>query len=256
MKELLRQSGPGRAALAAARSFRGVYRYGGFAREFDRFKRMNATSARHMAVEWHDRYPCLDDRTATTGFDAHYTYHPAWAARVLAQTKPKRHVDFSSTLNFCSMVSAFIPTEFYDYRPADLHLPNLAMGRADLGKLPFETGSLESVSCMHVIEHIGLGRYGDPLDPDGDLKAIGELSRVVAPGGTLLIATPVGRERICYNAHRVYDHRKFAAMFSGLTLKEFALIPDEIGAEGMLVAPDPAVVDRQEYACGCYWFTK
>ncbi len=70
-------------------------------------------------------FPCLNDKTEYTPFDAHYIYHPAWAARVLAELKPEKHIDIASTLHFCSIVSAFIPTEFYDYRPARLNLNNL-----------------------------------------------------------------------------------------------------------------------------------
>ena len=56
------------------------------------------------------------------------------------------------------MVSAFIPVEFYDYRPAELSLSGLEFKHADLTHLPFADNSVESLSCMHVIEHIGLGR--------------------------------------------------------------------------------------------------
>ncbi|MGA2030503.1 MAG: DUF268 domain-containing protein, partial [Verrucomicrobiota bacterium] len=77
------------------------------------------------------------------------------------------------------MVSAFVPVKFYDYRPADLHLDNLACEHADLQALPFADCGIQSISCMHVVEHVGLGRYGDPLDPNGDLKAMNELERVL-----------------------------------------------------------------------------
>ena len=144
---------------------------------------MLAKGPRRFAATWGDRFPCLDDRTGTTGFDRHYVFHPAWAARILAQTRPVEHVDISSALIFPVLVSAFIPVKFYDYRPADLQLNNLTSEHADLLALPFPDGSIPSLSCMHVVEHVGLGRYGDPPDPDGDLKAIAELKRVVARGG-------------------------------------------------------------------------
>ncbi|MBA2687956.1 MAG: DUF268 domain-containing protein, partial [Gemmatimonadaceae bacterium] len=139
-----------------------------------------------------DLYPRMTDATATTGFDRHYVFHPAWAARILAETNPDQHVDVSSTLYFCSLVSAFIPLKFYDYRPANLNLDNLTSESADLLALPFPSGSVKSLSCMHTIEHVGLGRYGDELDYDGDLKAMAELERVLAPGGNLLFVVPVG----------------------------------------------------------------
>jgi hypothetical protein len=102
-----------------------------------------------------DLYPCLKDKTQETYFDRHYIYHTGWAARTLKKINPEKHVDFSSSLYFASIASAFVPIKFYDYRPANLLLPNLSMASADLLSLQISSNSLESVSCMHVIEHIG-----------------------------------------------------------------------------------------------------
>jgi len=225
--------------------------------EFQHFRRLaEQFPERGLKVDWDDRYLCLDDKTQLTGFDRHYIYHPAWAARVLANVRPRRHTDFSSTLHFCSLVSAFIPVDFYDYRPAPLQLTGLNSLGADLLSLPFQDNSLESVSCMHVLEHVGLGRYGDPIDPNGDIKAIRELCRVLAPGGSLLIAVPVGEARVQFNAHRVYRHRDFISYFEGLDLVEFALIPDGDVPNGLIYAAPEHLVDVQKYGCGCYWFKK
>jgi SAM-dependent methyltransferase len=165
------------------------------------------------------------------------------------------HVDISSIVGFSTIVSAFVPVEFYDFRPAPVKLDGLSTGAADLTQLHFPNDSIASLSCMHVIEHIGLGRYGDPLDPDGDLKAIGELVRVLAPGGDLLVATPVGRPRVEFNAHRVYDHEAFIRYFAPLELVEFALI-EERGEGGLILAPSAERVQSEAYACGCFWFRK
>lgn len=201
-------------------------------------------------------YPCLDDRTSDTPFDRHYIYHPAWAARQLAKFRPQSHVDISSALYFSALVSAFVPVQFFDYRPAGLVLDNLTTGTADLTALPFADDSLESVSCMHVIEHIGLGRYGDPLDPSGDRKACAELARVLAKGGRLLIALPVGVARTAFNAHRVYSHHEVLEMFNSLFLVDCALIPDGLAPNGMIQFPDANTIDAQAYGCGCYLLTK
>ena len=88
---------------------------------------------------------------------------------------------------------------------------------------------------MHVAEHIGLGRYGDPLDPDGDLKAMGELKRVLAPGGLLLFVVPVGQPRVCFNAHRIYSYGQIVEAFAKLYLEEFALIPDDSIDGGLII---------------------
>jgi hypothetical protein len=221
-----------------------------FFKEMSRFKKL---SDGRFSINSHDIYPCLGDKLPTTPFDQHYIYHPAWAARVLAQTKPEYHIDIGSLLSFCSIVSAFVPIKFYDYRPAELNISNLQSAFADLNKLPFENDSVPSISCMHTIEHIGLGRYGDPIDPSGDLKAINELKRVTKPGGDLLFVTPVGRSRIEFNAHRIYSYQQVLEYFSPFKLIEFSLVPD---AGGLITNADPGVVKQQEYGCGCFWFKK
>ena len=230
-----------------------LYAYLRFKNDFKTFEQLSANSTHRFSLHWSDRYPFLDERTASTGFDRHYIYHPAWAARVLARTQPSVHVDISSTLHFCSIVSAFIPVKFYDYRPADLKLSNLSSEFADLLSLPFQNDTIESLSCMHTIEHIGLGRYGDPLDPDGDLKAIAELKRVLAPGGSLLFVAPIGKPKIMFNAHRIYSYAQITSYFADLDLKEFALVPDR----GALVYQATAeLAGAQMYGCGCFWFQK
>lgn len=244
LKQVLRRI-PGRRAIQRS------LRYARFAGEYARFRRRSRPA--RFTLRWRDRLAFLDDRTAGTPFDRHYIYHPAWAARVLAQTRPDVHVDISSTLHFCSIVSAFIPVRFYDYRPADLQLSQFSSERADLLALPFPSSSVASLSCMHTIEHIGLGRYGDRLDPQGDLKAIAELKRVLAPGGTLLFVVPVGAPKIMFNAHRIYSYAQVLSYFAGYELREFALVPDR----GALIAPASAAqADAQQYGCGCFWFWK
>ncbi|MDP9047957.1 MAG: DUF268 domain-containing protein [Bacteroidota bacterium] len=199
---------------------------------------------------------CLDDNTSTTPVEPHYTYHPAWAARVLAQTKPSRHIDISSITHFSNIVSAFIPTEFYDYWPAGIVLSNYSSGKADLTNLHFESGTIESLSCMHTVEHIGLGRYGDPVDVNGDKTAMKELARVLAVNGTLLFVVPIGNPRIEFNAHRVYDYHTIISNFNTLSLKEFSLIPDDFDRTGYITNPSIELIEKQHWGCGCFWFTK
>jgi SAM-dependent methyltransferase len=227
-----------------------------FRRDFERFAALSDAAGRPLPVKWDDRQPCLQDGTITCGFDRHYVYHTAWAARVLAANRPARHVDISSSLYFCSIVSAFLPVDYYEYRPANLRLDNLAVNTADLLRLPWADGSVRSLSCMHVVEHIGLGRYGDPLDATGDVKAMNELARVVAPGGTLLLVCPVGRPRVVFNAHRINSVEQILGYFPDFVQAEFALIPDGRTGLGLLRDASPTFANEQWYGCGCFHLTK
>lgn len=200
--------------------------------------------------------PVLFENTPFTRFDTHYVYHTAWAARKVKEIGARFHTDISSSLYFSSIVSAFVPVKFYDYRPAKLNLSGLSSETANLTKLHFEDESLDSLSCMHTVEHVGLGRYGDPIQPEGDLVAAKELSRVVAKGGSLLFVVPVGKPQIQFNAHRIYSYKMVTEMFPGLTLKEFSLIPDNAIDKGIIYNATEEQSNKQVYGCGCFWFVK
>lgn len=206
-----------------------------------------------FSVKLVDLQICLGEKNKLQSFDAHYLYHPAWAARVLAKTRPDKHVDIASILNFSTIASAFVPVDYYDYRPANLHLSNLSSGHCDLTKLDFADESISSLSCMHTVEHIGLGRYGDPIDPEGDLKAIAELKRVVKTGGDLLFVVPVGAPKIKFNANRIYSFATIITYFSGFELQDFSLITDNAQ---FINNADPDLVKDQSGGCGCFWFKK
>lgn len=228
-----------------------------FLNSFNEISDLEKHTKKRFKLDKSNWHMCLDDNTAFTGFDRHYVYHPAWASRIIRDLNPQKHIDISSTLHFCSMLSAFIPVDFYDYRPAKLHLDNLKSLAGDLMNLPFESNSIHSISCMHTIEHIGLGRYGDPMDYNGDIKAINELKRVVALGGNILFVVPLGADdTICFNAHRIYSKKQVLELFSDMELKEFALIPEDENDGGLIVNPDDNLLNKQFYACGCFWFQK
>ncbi len=230
-----------------------------FSKELNAFKKQSATSKVRFSLNKEDYFLCMNDNTSSTGFDRHYVYHTAWAVHFLFNNKIEHHTDISSTLYFSGTASSFCKIDFYDYRPATLELPNLSCKKADLTNLHFKNNSIKSLSCMHTIEHVGLGRYGDPFDYDGDLKAIKELARVLAIGGNLLFVVPIGsKARIQFNAHRIYEKNQVIEYFKkeGLKLKEFSLIPENEKDGGIISNPNHTLLESQRYGCGCFVFTK
>ncbi len=225
-------------------------------KELELFKASEQKTKTRFALKPEDEILCAEDATVNTGFDRHYVYHLAWAARVVKEISPKVHSDISSLLFFPTMLSAFVKVNFYDFRPAQLNLDNLESKRCDLTQLHFEDNSIDCLSCMHTVEHIGLGRYGDPIDYDGDIKAMNELKRVVSIGGNLLFVVPIGKPRIQYNAHRIYSYDQIIEQFNGFELKEFSLIPDSQQQGGLIRNATKEQSNMQQYGCGCFWFIK
>lgn len=219
-------------------------------RDFLEFRKKTESKNR-FSVKLSNVRPMVAERTKNTEFSSHYIYHTAWAARILSKLRPKKHVDISSILYFGTIVSAFIPIEYYEYRPIQLNLENYKFGKADLLALPFSKDSIESLSCMHAVEHIGLGRYGDSIDPNGDLKAIAELKRVLRPNGNLLLVVPIGKPKISFNAHRIYSYQQILDYFADFKLKDFSLIKD---SGEFIRNSNQEEANDQNYGCGCFWF--
>ena len=205
------------------------------------------------AIHLLDTSPALHDRTSTTPIDAHYFYINGWAMRRVAANQPNRHVDVASLAIFANLLSAVIPVTFLDYRSLNVRLAGLNCVSGSILGMPFADGSVESLSCLHVAEHIGLGRYGDPLDPQGTKKAAQELARVLAPDGNLYFALPVGNPRLCFNAHRIHAPEAICDYFAELELVEFSGVHDD----GRFVERvNLTEFKDSDYACGMFWFRK
>lgn len=198
-------------------------------------------------------FPCLHDNTGSNPFDPHYFYQDIWAFKEVVKLAPARHVDVGSTAIFVGMVSAVVDVTFVDIRPLRVNLDRYKFEQGSILDMPFEGGSVESLSCLHVAEHIGLGRYGDPLDPEGTKKASRELVRVLAPGGQLLLSIPIGRPRVEFNAHRIHSSAEILEYFASLELVAYSGVDDR----GVFMASRfIGELDACEYACGFFVFRK
>jgi SAM-dependent methyltransferase len=198
-----------------------------------------------------DLTPKIHDKKISAGVEDEGFYQNAWAFRVIYSTKPPFHVDVGSDTAFLGILSAVTKVIYIDIRPYGGKIENLEFRKGDILRLPFEDRSVRSLSSLHTIEHIGLGRYGDKLDPDGSRKAILELKRVLAIGGNLFISVPVGRSRIRFNCHRVFSPDYIPQQCSDLHLVEMA----GIGPEGLFQRNiTPEMLKGIEYTIGLYWF--
>ncbi len=172
-----------------------------------------------------DLFPCYWDKTVNTPVEPTYFYQDTWAAGEIFKYKPSYHVDVGSSATTVGIISNFVPTTMVDIRPLPVNLKNLTFKKGSITKLPFEDCSIESLSSLCVVEHIGLGRYGDEIDPFGSEKAISELKRVLTHGGRLLLSVPVDAEnKIYFNAHRAFTKDYILKLFFDFELIEDAYI--------------------------------
>lgn len=194
-----------------------ISHFSGYLHELYAFNRLGKNAAFRKT----ELYPCLSDKTSYTPIEPVYFFQDTWAARKIVENKPRHHYDIGSSAKTIGILSQFVPITMVDIRPLEIELPNLSFKKGTIVDLPFEDHSIESLSSLCVVEHIGLGRYGDPLDPFGSEKAVKEMKRVLKPGGKLLFSVPVDSEnKICFNAHRTFTRDYILDLFSDMMLLE------------------------------------
>lgn len=178
-------------------------------------------------------YPCLFDRQADSGgASGHYFHQDLLVAQRIFENNPTHHVDIGSRVDgFIAHVASFREIESIDIRKQPHQVQNIQFIQADLmapHSLP--EGYCDSLSCLHTIEHFGLGRYGDPIDADGHLKGLKNMHRIVQQGGKFYFSTVVGPQRVEFNAHRVFGLRYLLKHLEPLFEVDYISYVDDAGA--------------------------
>jgi len=207
--------------LLFIRSLRGLPR---FIYDWLKFRRSYSGSLTWM--------PCLHDRYEEGGATKNeYFWQDLLVARWVFDANPQKHVDIGSRVDgFVAHVASFRSIEVFDVRPISTQIPGVLFKQADLmnkNSLPnSDDGYCDSLSCLHAIEHFGLGRYGDPIDPNGYERGIANMALLLKPGGVFYLSTPIGCERVEFNANRVFDPRNLIRLANdhGLMLKQLSVI--------------------------------
>jgi hypothetical protein len=221
-----------------------------YARDLVRFRTM---SKRHgfPVPKFHEALPAMADATEQAGaIGSEYFHADLWTARRIFAAAPRDHLDVGSRVDgLVGHLLCFRNVDVVDLRDLDSAVAGLSFVQADATSLAgIADGAFESVSSIHAIEHFGLGRYGDALDPNGHIHGLTSLGRVTARGGDLYIGAPIGRPRVEFNAHRVLDPLLVPALLPEFELVAFAYVQDgEVRDDRQ---PGEAV--PLEYACGLY----
>ncbi len=183
-------------------------------------------------------WPCLNDKTGETPMDKYYFYQDTWAAKKIFEIEPSSVVDVGSTALLVGIISQKYPTTSIDVRPLPVSLNGLDCKHGTITNLPFNDSSVELLSSMCVIEHIGLARYGDELDTQGSVKAFKEVSRVIKPGGHFIFSVPLNHTpAILFNAHRIFNKQQvFDLLGSNFVLKDETFLFPEPSDESRVAA--------------------
>lgn len=180
---------------------------------------------------WGQEWPILDEWGESSGNLGGYFHQDLLVARWIYEAQPLRHVDIGSRVDgFIAHLAVFREVEVLDIRPQPEQVPGVQFHQMDLmAELPsMWRSSTVSLSCLHTIEHFGLGRYGDAIDPRGYEKGIEQLKAMVAPGGVLYLSTPIGPQRVEFNAHRVFALPTVLSWFEqGWKVEKMVCIDDQ-----------------------------
>lgn len=176
------------------------------------------------------KYPVLFERFAESGnVKGHYFHQDLYVAKRIFNACPKKHLDIGSRIDgFVAHLAVFREVEVLDIRPLTSSVQNISFRKADLMKLPENLlNYCDSISSLHAIEHFGLGRYGDPIDYFGHLKAIENIYNMLKSGGVFYFSVPIGEQRIEFNAHRVFSVQYLLDLFEkNYTLRRFSYVDD------------------------------
>ncbi len=180
--------------------------------------------------EWAASLPIVDEWNQSSGALGSYFYQDRLVATWIKEAEPLYHYDVGSRLDgFIGSLSVFREVDVIDIRPQPFAVPNVRFHQMDLmHELPSEwVEKAESLSCLHTIEHFGLGRYGDSIDVNGHLKGLAQLKKMVCQDGILYLSTPIGPQRVEFNAHRIFSVSTLLGWFAdGWEIERFAVLND------------------------------
>lgn len=175
-------------------------------------------------------YPVLNEFNIESGhIDGSYFHQDLLVAKKIYKNNPTKHVDIGSRVDgFISHCAVFREIEVFDIRPQSTTVENIVFKQADLMKLsPDYINYCDSISSLHAIEHFGLGRYGDPINIDGHLKAIHNVWNMLQPSGKFYFSVPIGIQRIEFNAHRIFSVRYLLRILEDkFSIDNFSYIDD------------------------------
>ena len=231
-------------------SFRRLTKIPRYLKERKKFIKSGGKITRTLAIV--DDY---NDSAGTT--KGHYFHQDLLVAQFIHEHNPAKHVDVGSRIDgFVAHVASFREIEVLDIRDlvSDEH-PNIKYTRSDLMNDCLSEVT-DSLSCLHTIEHFGLGRYGDPINANGYVSGLRNLVAMLKPFGKLYLSFPIGdTNEVQFNAHRIFHPQDiFTWSPKSLKLLRFDFVDDNGALHKDVDIHE--IATNFKYGCGIYTFEK
>ena len=149
---------------------------------FNDLRKLKKQKGRNIDFHFATCHPILNERFSNSGITSgHYFHQDLLVAQRIFKNNPKKHVDIGSRVDgFVAHVATFRTIEVFDIRPQKCSVNNIVSRQVDLMDLPNDSiDYCDSISSLHAIEHFGLGRYGDPVNYYGHIKAISNIYKLL-----------------------------------------------------------------------------
>ncbi len=185
----------------------------------------------NFIINEENNWPILNDKYKKAGQVDNYFWQDLWAAKHVHDSGVVQHFDIGSRLDgfITHLLSMGIHVTMIDVREFPCSVEGLTTIVDDATMLNnIQDGSLYSLSALCSLEHFGLGRYGDPIDPEACFKCFENISKKMKSGGHIYISVPIGKERVEFNAHRVFYPKTIIDSFEMFSLKEFSCVSNGI----------------------------
>jgi SAM-dependent methyltransferase len=237
-----------------------LLRWPGFLRDYFELKKQAKESK--DSFSFGKFYPVLGEEFLESGTAyGHYFHQDLLVANRVYHNNPKKHVDVGSRIDgFVAHVASFRQIEVFDVRPLENSIPNIRFKQVDLMSSDFNLRDYcDSVSSLHAIEHFGLGRYGEMIDYHGHLKGLDNIHEMLKKGGKFYFSAPIGKQRIEFNAHRVFSVKYLIELLEGkYWIDSFSYVNDQgdLVKDALLNPKDIESNYSCNYGCGIFELTK
>ena len=207
--------------------------------------------------------PCLQDWFESAGdVKSEYFIQDLFVSQKIFKANPNKHVDIGSRVDgFVANVASYREIEIFDIREIDIKIPNINFKQADFSiNNTVLYNYCDSLSCLHTLEHFGLGRYGDPIDVNAYIAGFENLAKCISYDGIFYLSVPIGIERVEFNANRVFNPQTIInlSIVNNLKLSEFYIINKDFNITSVDFSNQDEInkLSLQDYNLGIFIFTK